>query len=403
MKSSSIRCAVLAALLLAPVAHGASPEASPHHAAPPLYHVIDLPSLGGTVSEGRTVNDLGMVSGLSLLPGNAQSHAVLWLGKLKLDLGTFGGPNSAVAFGGTNDRGLIVGIAERDDLDPLQEAWSCSAFFPGGLGNPTGHVCRGFAWFLGQRKELPTLGGTHSFAASANNDGLVVGWAENDVEDPDCVPPQVLQFRGVVWNPRTGELTELPPFPGDKVSTGNAINDRGQIVGISGICDQAVGRASAIHAVLWEDGDITDLGNLGEEVWNTPLAINEAGEVVGFAGLASGFLGAFHWTEEGGIQPLGTLNEDHVHGEAWDINERGQAVGVSCDASFADCRAFLWHDDAMTDLNDLVVPGYANHLRTARGINDFGMITGQSVDPDTGERRAYLAIPIPGDRRGGGD
>lgn len=145
MKSSSIRCAVLAALLLAPVAHGASPEASQRDAGPPLYRVIDLPSLGGTVSEGRTVNDLGMVSGLSLLPGNAQSHAVLWLGKLKLDLGTFGGPNSAVAFGGTNDRGLIVGIAERDDLDPRQEAWSCSAFFPGGLGNPTGHVCRGFA------------------------------------------------------------------------------------------------------------------------------------------------------------------------------------------------------------------------------------------------------------------
>lgn len=74
--------------------------------------------------------------------------------------------------------------------------------------------------------------------------------------------------------------------------------------------------------------------------------------------------GAFQWTEEGGIQPLGTLREDHVHGEAWDINERGQAVGLSCDASFADCRAVLWHDGAMTDLNDLVVPGYANHLRT---------------------------------------
>jgi hypothetical protein len=31
------------------------------------------------------------------------------------------------------------------------------------------------------------------------------------------------------------------------------------------------------------------------------------------------------------------------------------------------------------------------------------MITGQSVDPETGERRSYLAIPIPAHRRGGGE
>ena len=44
-----------------------------------------------------------------------------------------------------------------------------------------------------------------------------------------------------------------------------AINDRGQAVGISGICDQAIGRYTAKHAVIWQKGGVTDIGNLGAE------------------------------------------------------------------------------------------------------------------------------------------
>jgi hypothetical protein len=46
------------------------------------------------------------------------------------------------------------------------------------------------------------------------------------------------------------------------------------------------------------------------------------------------------------------------------------------------------------DLNDLVQPGYPGHIRTTRDINDRGVITGQTVNPDTGERRAFVAVPI---------
>ena len=76
---------------------------------------------------------------------------------------------------------------------------------------------------------------------------------------------------------------QLPPFPGDPDGAAVAINHRGEVAGIYGTCDQAVGRFSAKHAVLWRDGKVTDLGNLGGAAWNTPFAINNDGDMVGFS------------------------------------------------------------------------------------------------------------------------
>lgn len=380
-------------LFLAGAVHGAEVETSAR-GKQPRYFVVDIPSsLGGTASTGRGIDDLGIVTGFSNLPGNQTRHATLWLAGFMVDLKTLGGPNSAVLWPAMNSRGMIVGISETAEMDPRNENWSCSAFFPA----RTGHVCRGFIWQRGVMRELPTLGGTHSFATGANNRGQIVGWAENTVEDPTCEAPQVLQFRGVVWNAGTRRITrELDPLPGDTVTTANAINDRGQIVGISGICDQAVGRASARHAVLWENGAATDLGNLGAELWNTPVAINQQGHIVGFGGDLDEdgnlFIHAFSWTKQHGIEAL-PRREDDVQSEAWSINERRQVVGLARNA--AGLRAVLWQDGVMLDLNDLVQSGYRGHLRRAHDINERGTITGQSVDPDTGEMRAFVAIRIP--------
>ena len=91
----------------------------------------------------------------------------------------------------------------------------------------------------------------------------------------------------------------------------------------------------------------------------------------------------------------GALSGD-LYSEAHGINERRQVVGVSCsnaDGS-GNCRAFLWQDGVMTDLNTLVAPGYTNLLTTAQDINDLGVITGRALDPITGERPAFLATPI---------
>ena len=384
MKDLIARFTVLGAILLAGAAQGVQ------------YRVTNLPSLGGTVSRGNSVNDLGWVAGYSNLAGNQSRHAALWLGGSLLDLGTLGGPNSSVTWPVKNVRGSIAGITQTAVPDPLGENWSCAAFFPGATG--TGHTCLGFVWEGGAMRALPTLGGNNGFATGANDLGQVAGWAENAVHDPTCVPPQVLQFRAVVWGPGRNQTRELPPLPGDTSGAATALNDRGQVVGISGTCDQAVGRYTAAHAVLWENGNVKDIGNLGGNSWNTPMAINERGDVVGFASQPGDDpdnpnLRAFLWTRSGGIQNLGTLPGD-VYSEAHSINEWRQVVGISCDAAGA-CRAFLWQNGVMKDLNALAAPGYPGVLTTAQDINDFGVITGRAFDPTTGASPAFRATPAP--------
>jgi probable HAF family extracellular repeat protein len=294
--------------------------------------------------------------------------------------------------------GVIVGISQTAMPEPLGEAWSSAGFY--GPPYNVGYINVGFVWEQGQMRGLPTFpGGDNGFATGANNFRQAVGWAENDVHDPTCVSPQVLQFRPAMWalGP-PDQIQELPLFPGDTSGAATAINDNGQVVGISGICDQAVGRHTAKHAVLWENGQVTDLGNLGAEWWNTPTAINQQGDVVGFAGdpafVEGDILHAFIWTRHDGIQPLYPL-PGHVDSEAYGINEHGQVVGISCDADFADCRGVIWDNSVVpTDLNSVKVPGYSARLESAKDMNNKGEITGRAIDPITGVRTAYLAVPV---------
>jgi probable HAF family extracellular repeat protein len=396
MKSNQLRRAVLRAAFMLPVlllTAGVTPLAQAGQAhGQTVYEVTDLASLGGTASGGSSINNRGWVAGFSNLPGDQIRRAALWRDRSIVDLGTLGGPNSSVVWPVKNNRGVIAGIAETGEIDPLGEAWSCSAFFP---GEPTGHICLGFVWESGEMRALPTLGGNNGFATGVNRQGQVVGWAENTVRDPTCNPPQVLQFRAVIWGFRDGRIQELPPLPGDTVTAATAINDRGQVVGISGICDNAVGRFSARHAVRWEHGMVTDIGNLGGRAWHTPMAVNQRGDVVGFSNLPGDEGGrfnahAFLWTERGGITDLGTLPGDTTS-QALGINARRQVVGLSCGAS--GCRAFLWEDRVMVDLNTLVAPGHAGDLVTAGDINDAGVITGETLDRETGDRLAFVASP----------
>jgi probable HAF family extracellular repeat protein len=305
-----------------------------------------------------------------------------------------------------NDHGQIAGFSETAALDPLGESWSCTAFTPTGV--PTGHVCTGFVWQFGVMSPLPTLGGNNGFAAGENNLGEIVGWAETTVHDSTCVLPQVLQFLPVVYGPGVGQITQLPTFVSSGVvdpdGAATAINDNGQIVGISGTCDTSVGAFSAKHALLWENGTVINLGNLGGQGWNTPMAINRRGDtIVGFSDLPGDVSGgvltpnfhAFIWTKESGkMTDIGVLPGDTLS-EALDVNDQGQVVGVSI-PSF---HAFIYENNKLRDLNALMPKGSPLLLIGANGINERGEITGQAcIIADGGcplgnNIPAFLAIP----------
>jgi len=365
------------------------------------YQVSNLPDFGGTSSGGNSINDQSWVAGYSRLP-DRNRHATLWRNSLLTDLDTLGGPNSSVTWNVKNTAGIIVGISQTADPEPLGEAWSSAAFYS--TPNNVGYINLGFVWENDQmRGLLPFSGGDNSFATGANNFGQAVGWAENGVHDTACLSPQVLQFRPAVWTLGPDNIQDLPLIPGDSSGAATAINDIGQIVGISGICDQAVGRHTAKHAVLWENGTVTDIyPNSPAPWWNTPTAINQRGDVVGFAGdpafVEGDVLHAFMWTRDDGIRqlkPLPNRTPEHVDSEAYGINEARQVVGVSCDADQLDCRAVIWdHGNTPTDLNDFK-GSYSGVLLLARDINNKGEITGRALDP-TGSLKAYLALPIGG-------
>src|SRR6266516_153761 len=368
------------------------------------YQVSNLDTLGGTNSAGNSINDQSWVAGYSRLTGDQARHATLWRnGSTAEDLGTLAGPNNSlnsnVTWNVKNTDGIIVGISQTTRPERNGEHGSSAAFYGGAFG----FINLGFVWENGAMRGLPPfVGGNNGFATGANNLGQVVGWAENGVHDPACCCTQVLQFRPAVWElGPPDQIHDLPLIPGDTSGAATAINDNGQIVGISGICDQAVGRHTAKHAVLWENGGVTDIGNLGAQWWNTPTAINQHGDVVGFAGdpafVEGEILHAFIWTKDNGIKALKPLRgrvPQHVDSEAYGINEAGQVVGVSCDAEQNDCRAVIWdHGVYPTDLNDLK-GSYSAVLALAKDINNKGEITGRAVDPITGVLTAYLAVPV---------
>jgi probable HAF family extracellular repeat protein len=365
------------------------------------YNVSTLPGLGGTSNGGNSINDQSWAAGYARLP-DRNRHAALWRNGVLSDLGTLGGPNSSVTWNVKNTAGIIVGISQTADPQLLGESWSSAAFYS--TPNNVGYINLGFVWQNNVMRGLPNFpGGNNGFATGANNLGQVVGWAENGVHDPNCCCTQVLQFLPAVWTlGPPDQIQDLPLISGDSSGAATAINDNGQIVGISGICDQAVGRHTAKHAVLWENGTVTDIyPNAPAQWWNTPTAINQRGDVVGFAGdpafVEGDILHAFMWTRDDGIRllkPLRNRTPEHVDSEAYGINERRQVVGVSCDADFVDCRAVIWdHGNTPTDLNDLK-GGFSARLETAKDINNKGEITGRAVDPTTGVLTAYLAVPV---------
>jgi probable HAF family extracellular repeat protein len=377
------------------VAHSSSAESE----AEPLYHVTILsdPNTSMTANAvGNSIDDFGIVAGSYTLTDGA-IHASLWVFGQLVDLKTLGtgtGLSSRMQWPVKNVLGLVSGISLTDALDPNKEGWSCAPFLP----NPNFNVCLGFVWDPVNREMRPlrTLGGTNGFATGTNNSAETVGWAENTVHDSTCIFPQILQFKPVVWGPARDAIRELPLLGTDGSGAATALNDRGQIVGISGDCDNAVGSGTARHAVLWENGVATEMVNpfgAAAPWWNTPMMINERGDVVGFAGVPNDPLGnltpPFRWSRKDGWHWIPLLQGD-IAGAATSINNRGVIVGYSNDAD-GNVHPWVRANGVTRNLNDLIEPGsgLTGPIFLAFDINDRGEITGTTLSG-----QAIIATPV---------
>jgi len=393
MKSRMIACLAAIALFLS-LPSGMLAQAQSvtqeQTAQPANYTITDLGTLnGGTFSQPFSMNKYGLISGSSSLADGSQ-NAVLWLEKLKLDIGTpgLGGPNS-IAF--ANNR-LFQSVGEAEDSipDPNGEDF---------CGFGTHLTCLPFFWQVGKMIQLPTLGGNNGVAKAISDENEVVGFAENSTPDPNCPAPQVLQFEPVTWE--KGVIHQLPTVGGDPEGVAYQINDKGQVVGGSGTCaafnENFLYNLVPVHALLWENGQAIDLGNLGGQTGaaggNIAYDINNQGQVVGVSDLPGDTtFNAFLWTKSAGMQDLGTLSGD-IASVSISINDGGSVVGLSLDADF-NPRAFLWQNGVMTDLNTLV-SNSPLYLLSGCSINSRGEITGLGMT-STGDIHTYLATPTKG-------
>jgi probable HAF family extracellular repeat protein len=146
-----------------------------------------------------------------------------------------------------------------------------------------------------------------------------------------------------------------------------AINDKGQIAG-SQFAPAETG--FHVHAFLWQDGQIIDLGTLVSGPWNDTraVAINEKGQIVGFSDNGSNEMDAFLW-QDGVMTDLGSLDATSRRSRAHSINNKGQVVGFSNNGTGD--RPFLWQDGAMIDLS--VTLGDRSYVLS---INDRGQLAG---------------------------
>lgn len=348
----------------------------------PRYTLTDLGTLGGKEAIAYGINNAGAISGWASVASGEQ-HPVLWRDGKTTDLGGLAGRNGA---GSIPTGSLQIAVAyELDRADPQGEDFCLYG---------THRTCVAAIWKDGRYTQMPTLGGPNSIGYAMNDRGQMVGVSETASVDPKCKAPQRLTHLPAIWATDSGTVTELPLLAGDTNGWAILMNDKGEIIGGTGTCDNTSssinGPLKGRHAVLWENGAPRDLGDFGGEGDNVPVGINNRTEVVGASAAKNGLHG-FLWSREDGLEDIGAIDAD-PNGLPSSINNGRQIVGASCDEAF-NCRAFLWERNTMTDLNDLIPADASMYLVFATWINDVGEIVGWGIDKKTERTRAFVLRP----------
>jgi probable HAF family extracellular repeat protein len=153
------------------------------------------------------------------------------------DIGSLG--NNLTAASGVNDKGVVVGYSRL----------------------PFSSTDHAVVWENGVLRDLGTLGGTNSYALDVTDHGVVVGTA-------DAADGSFWMFLSATQGGMKPVLQWVSPM---------AINDRGSIVG---------NNVRTGHAILYEDGLVTDLRTLPAFIdggWTsfTPFGINDRDWIAG--------------------------------------------------------------------------------------------------------------------------
>jgi probable HAF family extracellular repeat protein len=399
---------------LAPVGAGGAPSATVGHVDPvgpvePSVTVTELAPLAGTGSGAVAVpvdiNNRGDVVGSSEVPGGfgqppVSQRATRWRpgsGEARAVPTREGDVRSAALR--INDRRQVA-IAARGDTG----SWRYSLRSGGRVADLPADLGTVFA--LNERGEV-LMGTGEGFSttpavAGVWRDGRVRRITPPEGTNVVAVTPQSLSDRGhVAVDFSTGHVTwAVPPAPlrdlganlwwrGARTElhpTGaaTAVNDRGQVVGTTGI----VLGGQATEGAIWDTGDDPGDGRGAAAPTLvplfTPVDVNDRGQVVGL--LATPGAGAHAAVWDGGeLVDLGSLGGASAYSVPFAINERGQVLGISRGTDGGQHLA-VWTSGRWLDLGL-----YAGNALAAHGpdINDRGQVVGVVRGP--GGSRGILA------------
>ena len=209
--------------------------------------------------------------------------------------------------------------------------------------------------YTGVLTDIGTLGGDGSYAYGVNSAGQVVGQSDNSKG----------QLHAFVY--KNGSMTDLGTLGKEPtlISFASGINTAGDLVGTSNLI---ISGQQSEHAFLYTGGTMKDLGSMGG-LGSRGHGINSSGQVVGNVDAANG-THAFVYT--GGVmKDIGTLGGDFSGGIA--INDSGQVVGSSTLKGSNVEHAFLYSADVMKDLGTL-----GGNASIAKWINASGLVVGYS-------------------------
>jgi probable HAF family extracellular repeat protein len=319
------------------------------------WQIRDLGTLGGRESYAAALNEKGRIVGWAETR-KGKTHPFLWRGGSMTDLGALGHPSAwATAI---NNHGQIIGGFHAVWNDEIEGYASATLGFAWEGGKITGLIVN--------FDEVDAPDDANSGVRAINERGQMVGWVET-------------------YDGSVAQLWEMPDF--SKRGSGYPYHS-GHSLSKKQFCDaydineqsQAVGECrrtyrSPLHAVLWENGHVVDLGTLGGN--SSARAITDEGQVVGRTTIARRRWRAFLW-QDGEMRDLGTL-PGWPHSSAIGLNSRGQVIGWSSKSASYDeelppkPRAFLWQDGKMRDLGTL-----GGKYSIAYAINEAGQVVGQS-------------------------
>ena len=163
---------------------------------------------------------------------------------------------------------------------------------------------------------------------------------------------------------RLGQFTDLGTLPGGSYSSAYALNNRGQVVGTSGLAGFDIGLPFG-HAFVFSHGRMTDLGTLGGS-WSQAFAIADSGAVAGGAYVAGDL------TQHAFLERAGSVTDINPPGSsisvAFGINASDAVVGLAYNPG---PRAFLYQGGNWSDLGTL-----GGGQAEAKAINASGTVVG---------------------------